>query len=36
MAIRPLAPWLLAFVMPLGVSAHELKHEAVVSTYRTA
>jgi hypothetical protein len=36
MAIRLFALWLLVLAMPLGLSAHEPTHEAVVSTYTTA
>jgi hypothetical protein len=36
MTIRLFAPWLLVLAMPLGISAHEPPHEAVVSTYTTA
>jgi hypothetical protein len=36
MTIRLLAPLLLVLAMPLGLSAHEATHEAVVSTYTTA
>jgi hypothetical protein len=36
MAIRPLAPFVLVFALPLAVIAHESEQEAVVKTYTAA